>query len=182
MAWVSPRTWSVGEVPTSAMLNQDLRDNAQWLKDEAPALRATNNAGTAVTAGVGTNMILTDDGGAVTSNFDQGWGFTPPNYLIPTPLVGYYAVSWTVHQDDSNAAANHGIYAAQGTIPLNQRVASAAVNTAGTSAAHGPSTGARYIIRVGTANANDLGAYYYRGGGGALTTYFGFEGVWLRGL
>ncbi len=30
--WTQPRSWSVGELTTAALLNQHLRDNLEWLK------------------------------------------------------------------------------------------------------------------------------------------------------
>lgn len=30
--WTQPRSWSVGELTTAALLNQQLRDNLEWLK------------------------------------------------------------------------------------------------------------------------------------------------------
>lgn len=39
MPWTTPRTWATGEVVTAAMLNQQVRDNHNFLYD-APAARA----------------------------------------------------------------------------------------------------------------------------------------------
>lgn len=43
MAYAAPRTWSPGEYPTAAQLNQDLRDNVSFLANP-PACRVYNNA------------------------------------------------------------------------------------------------------------------------------------------
>lgn len=34
MAWVAPRTWTTGELVTAAMLNEQIRDNENYLKDQ----------------------------------------------------------------------------------------------------------------------------------------------------
>lgn len=34
MAWTTPKTWTTGELVTAAMLNEQVRDNEVWLKDQ----------------------------------------------------------------------------------------------------------------------------------------------------
>lgn len=177
MAWVSPRTWSVGEVPTSAMLNQDLRDNPQYLKDGAPALRVTNypTGGTAVVAGVTAGMIWTDD--STIANYDQGWSFTPPSNAVAVPLAGYYFAQLGVWQDWAGAAgaANHTLGLYQDAVARCQSV------YAGTTASHGPAQHSHYLARCGSVGSYFTGNYT-RGGSGTVTTYFSAEAAFLRGL
>ncbi len=47
MAWTSPRTWNAGETVTAALMNTHVRDNLNWLGNDAPrcgALRDTNQS------------------------------------------------------------------------------------------------------------------------------------------
>ena len=42
MAWTAPRTWTTGEVVTAAQLNEQIRDNENWLKASAIELLENN--------------------------------------------------------------------------------------------------------------------------------------------
>ena len=41
MAWQAPRTWVVGELVTAAMMNQDVRDNTNYLKTAIETVTVT---------------------------------------------------------------------------------------------------------------------------------------------
>lgn len=52
--WTQPRSWSVGELTTAALMNQHLRDNLDWLKTPPQAVY------TLPTSLVITNTVLAD--------------------------------------------------------------------------------------------------------------------------
>lgn len=57
--WVTPRTWVTAEMVTSAQMNQDVRDNTNALRNDAPgahATRAANQAG--IVSGVSTALVF----------------------------------------------------------------------------------------------------------------------------
>lgn len=47
MGWSTPRTWQLGEYPTSAEFNQEIRDNLQYLFDQMQALSGQITTSTA---------------------------------------------------------------------------------------------------------------------------------------
>jgi len=48
MAWTTPRTWVTGEVVTAAMMNEQVRDNEDYLKAHVDAATAVHGLGTGV--------------------------------------------------------------------------------------------------------------------------------------
>lgn len=70
--WTQPRTWSVGELTTAAIMNQHLRDNLDWLK--SPPLNAyTAPTSIAITStslvDIMIPLTLTSSGGAFLVGF-----------------------------------------------------------------------------------------------------------------
>jgi hypothetical protein len=63
--WSAPRTWSVGELVTAALLNQHLRDNLEYLKTPPTALYVVNQSSDYTTTSTSfvnvdnTNLALT---------------------------------------------------------------------------------------------------------------------------
>lgn len=62
MAWTSPRTWSVGEVLTAALLNTHLRDNLNFLKSRPDVIRGSISAAGGVVYGNGFTVARTSQG------------------------------------------------------------------------------------------------------------------------
>src|SRR5688572_10563024 len=63
MAWSAPKTWSVGEVVTAAMMNTHVRDNLDYLKGNAGGVTISNR----VTA-AGVTIETASGGGYSASN------------------------------------------------------------------------------------------------------------------
>jgi hypothetical protein len=63
MGWVNARTWTTGEVVTAAQLNQDVRDNPQYLKDNTnnPQFGCRVSNTVAQTIGTGSWIYITFD-------------------------------------------------------------------------------------------------------------------------
>lgn len=71
--WTQPRTWSVGEMTTAALMNQHLRDNLDYLKTPSSitAQSSTNftTTSTSATDLTWATATLTTGGGGVDLNF-----------------------------------------------------------------------------------------------------------------
>lgn len=80
MAWTSPKTWSVGELVTAAMLNTHLRDNliTLWKGSAAGDMEYYSGAAAKVRLPIGASgQVLTAASGA------PAWGYPA------APLIGY---------------------------------------------------------------------------------------------
>lgn len=62
MAWSAPRTWSVGEVVTAAIMNTHVRDNLNYLKGAAGAVQIDNEITSLLAAGGSVNAQGTNNG------------------------------------------------------------------------------------------------------------------------
>jgi hypothetical protein len=80
MAWTTPRTYVAGEVVTASILNVDVRDNLNALKDKHREIVALRTVAKAVT-----NQAWQDAGQFDTEVSDDWAGFNPPNSFVALP-------------------------------------------------------------------------------------------------
>lgn len=82
MAWTTPKTWSAGEALTAALMNEQLRDNMNFLKDRGQASYRTDEGSDYTTASTtfvdvdATNLALSVPGqadGHILVGFSGSW-------------------------------------------------------------------------------------------------------------
>lgn len=105
MALTAYRTWVTGEVVTATNMNEQVRDNGNWLAD-AHLCKLTLNAAAATTSGTvhtlggGTNALGTWDEGEDTDAFHDTVT-NPSRITVPTGLAGIYDVLGQAQFDTS---------------------------------------------------------------------------------
>jgi hypothetical protein len=95
MAWTAPKTWSVGEILTSPALNEQVRDNINWLANDKPRCSAVRSAALSIA-----HNTLTDVGLAQAEEYDVGNMHDPVSnshrLTCPSGGNGLYLVTATV--------------------------------------------------------------------------------------
>ena len=120
MAWTAPRTWSVGEAPTAALFNAQVRDNLSILRqntgngDPAASGKVLRSTGASSTEW---NTVAAGDLDAsvfacclCTVNADQNW-------TINTPMT----VGWPVETYDTDSMHNTSTNTSRVTINTDGR-------------------------------------------------------------
>jgi len=78
MPWADPHTWLVGEVPTADLLNEQIRDNLLWLREDYYHAEFTASVGVTATSEASPTTVVTlgtqtFDGAPVTVEFFCIW-------------------------------------------------------------------------------------------------------------
>lgn len=109
MAWTAPRTWVTGELVTAAQLNEQVRDNTDFLHNR-PRARVYRSAGQTFTSGAPGGVVF-DAVGYVTTGWVLGGG------LLAVPVDGVYLVTAVVTFAANTTgirAGNIGVYSTGG--------------------------------------------------------------------
>jgi hypothetical protein len=94
MPWTSPRTWTTGETVTAAMMNEQVRDNSAYLKDEIE--KAT------------IYLHILDDDVALTTGDGQIY-FTVPSTLNEYVITGVAACVYTASSSGTPTIQIHNL-------------------------------------------------------------------------
>jgi hypothetical protein len=98
MAYVTPRTWTTGELATAAMLNQDVRDNVAFLANP-PACRVYHNATQTVATSTRTALAFNTERYDTAAMHDTATN----NSRITFPVAGLYLITghveWALNAD-----------------------------------------------------------------------------------
>lgn len=94
MAWTSPRTWTTGETVTAAMMNEQVRDNSAYLKDEIE--KAT------------IYLHILDDDVTLTTGDGQIY-FTVPSTLNEYVITGVAACVYTASSSGTPTIQIHNL-------------------------------------------------------------------------
>ncbi len=103
MAYSAPRTWTPGEYPTAAQLNQDLRDNVAFLANP-PACRVTKAAFQGITTATNTAIVFDTERYDTDSMHDT----VTNNTRITIVTAGLYEVGGCIEWD-ANAAGTRSL-------------------------------------------------------------------------
>lgn len=118
MAYTTPATWSVGESPTAAKMNQQIRDNVDFLRDDTE-LCFLYSSGTQTLTNT-TWTAINFDVEAV-DNASMHSAGTPASIMVPT--TGYYW-AWAVggFASATNSVALSARFTTNGTVAIPQQV------------------------------------------------------------
>lgn len=90
MAYAAPRTWSAGEHPTAAQLNQDVRDNVAFLANP-PACRVSHNATQSIANNAFTTVAFNTEAFDTNAMHDT----VTNNSRITINVAGVYVVTFS---------------------------------------------------------------------------------------
>jgi hypothetical protein len=120
MPWTTPKTWVAGSALTAAELNEQIRDNEQWIKDllalygmtSATLARSVQGAIAGVSTLRATDQTITDSTWTpilfTSEDFDSANGAgagmhnnatNPERLIVPSGLAGYYQVAANIVWD-----------------------------------------------------------------------------------
>lgn len=180
MAWSAPRTWTVGEIITSAMANQEISQNTLWLYDR-PSFGVRTAANYAC-AGAGLTTIMQWG----TELWDHGGCYPGGNAnRVKTPRAGVWEMSCSFNY----AAGTEYTF-----VQLHLRRVVPSILVYGFSRVPALNDSANdnaypYItVHVPAAVNDEFELYIYNGGYASLTVSGGFEwtpkwtGFWLCDL
>lgn len=92
MAWTAPRTWSVGETVTAALVNTHIRDNENWLANDKPRCSAVRSTNQSIANASAVALSMTD-----ADEYDTGPmhdpGSNPTRVTVPSGGGGVYRVT-----------------------------------------------------------------------------------------
>jgi hypothetical protein len=99
MAWSAPRSYSTGELVTAAMLNQEIRDNLNFLAamHGARAYRATNQN---ITTATDTAVVWTAE--SYDTDVYHDLVTAPSRFTIPSGFAGYYQMRGQARFEGNN--------------------------------------------------------------------------------
>jgi hypothetical protein len=106
--WTQPRSWSVGELTTAALMNQHLRDNLDWLKTPPQGVYTpptTISITNTVMADILSPITITSAGGAFLVGMQAGM----------TASASTIVITFDLHVDGVSQGGTSGIHFFNGT-------------------------------------------------------------------
>lgn len=165
MAWTAPGTWSVGESPTAAKLNSNLRDNMTWLHDSIPAA-ASLHGGATIANNTWTAITFVESFDNDTIHDDST---NPTRYTITT-AGRYLFVAQVAFKSASNAVGLGARFLLSGVTSL------AELKVTGCSQ-DGNGLSIQYIFNAAAADYMEV--QVWQNSGGALDTYPSMNGCFF---
>lgn len=164
MAYVTPKTWVSGDVVQASQLNQDLRDNVEYVKAltdgfNFSSVQLTRNAATSINDATLTTITWTAEGYDFGGWWSSGSNITTPASAIPSGFttIGVLVIARTVF-------ASNGT----GIRRLNILKNGSNFGQVSTSALTGDTTDLACIDVTTVASGDTVSVQVYQNSGGAL--------------